>query len=296
MARQYEFLIAGLPDLHLDENKSAFTFKAFMAEIAECVEEPDASVADAMRLPIDNRNLINLLEEKGDFDDNGSLSREELDEFIKSPGTVQNFIPNFSLNIPDRPPKYMQKFMVAHRENRQLFPGLTPYDQLTWLFYEEMAESKNEFIRDWYEFDQNLRNVMAAINIRKGLTHIEAIGTERDRPGVFTIIGRSDVAEALLKSATPDFGLMGGHPWMEKVIALGRGSLTDMEKGLDDIRWEMLSDMTIDKYFDIEMIASVAQKLLIVERWMRLDPVAGREKLDKLVEEMMGSFVMPAGF
>jgi hypothetical protein len=281
MARQYEFLVAGLPDLLLDDNKNVLTFKAFMGEVAECMEEPDVGVVDAMRLPIDNRNLISVIESKGDFDDRGSLSRELLEDAVK---TTENV------------PKYMRKFLEAHKEGKQLFPGLTPIDQLATLFYEEMAKSKNVFLKDWYDFDLNLRNVVSGINIRKGLTHIEAIGTERDRPGVFTVIGRGDVADAVLKSAAPDFGLTGDYPWVEKLVSLCRGSLTDMEKGIDDIRWETLNELTVFSYFDVEMIAAFSQKLFIVERWLKLEPAAGRVRLDKLVEEMMGSFVMPAGF
>jgi hypothetical protein len=169
-------------------------------------------------------------------------------------------------------------------------------DQLTWLFYDEMAKSKNKFVREWYEFDLNLRNVFTGLNIRKRLGHVEALATDREKPGAFTIIGRGDVAEAVLKSSAPDFGLAQEYPWVERVIALSRGGLTDMEKGLDDLAWEMLNELTVYSYFHIETIGAFVLKLLIVDRWMKLSPAAGKARLDKLVEELMGSFKMPEGF
>jgi hypothetical protein len=281
MTQYYEYLVAGMPDIQPDGGRSAGLFKAFMSDVDIIVEPPDSDVVAAMRLPIDNRNLINVLEGKDGFDDRGNYSREVLEEATKTLSGV---------------PEYMEAFLVTHRENRLPFPGLTAIDQLTWLFYEEMASSENEFLREWYDFDVSLRNVIAGINLRKGLTHIEAIATERDHPPLLTIVGRATAAEAVLKSTAPDFGLSGEYPWVEKVLALAAGGLTAMEKGLDDLRWETLNELTAYSLFDIEVVAAFTQKIIIVERWMKLEPEEGRARLDKLVKEMMGSFVMPAGF
>jgi len=311
-----------MPELLMDDGKSPITFKTFMAEVAEVATPEDMQVIDRMRLPIDNRNLICLLESEGEFDDRGSLTREDLEDAIKYPDQLPDAIPLFGLDPEVKPPKYMRAYIKAHKESHQLFPGLTPIDQLTWLFYDEMidvdndkdeelfnadpsdrgfmyrSDSKCDFLREWYEFDRNLRNVVAGINIKKNLPHIEAIGTERDRPGVFTIVGDNELAEAVLKSPANDFGMAGRYPWIEKVLALSKSTLTEMEKGLDDIRWEMLNELSMFNAatHDVEAIAAVAQKVLIVERWLKLEPKVGRERMDKLVEEMMGSFVMPAGF
>jgi hypothetical protein len=223
-----------------------------------------------------------MLESKeAEFDTRGSFSQTELLNAVKAPETL---------------PLYMQQFLEAHRENRQLFPGLTLLDQLTWLFYDEMTQSRNHFLKTWFEFDLDLRNVVVGLNVRKNFGHIEVLATERDRPGVFTVIGRNDVAEAVLRSAAPDFGLNTAHPWVEKVAALNRSGLTEMEKGLDDIRWAKLTELTEFTLFQTETIAAFVLKLMIVERWMKLEPVTGRAKLDRLVEELRGSFVMPAGF
>jgi hypothetical protein len=191
----------------------------------------------------------------------------------------------------------MQTFLAAHKENRQLFPGLTPLDQLSWLFFEEMAESKNAFVREWFEFEISLRNLLVGINVRKGLGHIDTLATDRDRPIALTVVGRGEFAEAVLRSSSPDFGLSGSYPWVDRVLALSRGPLADMERGIDDLRWDTLNDMTMfTPFFHIETVAAFVQKLLIVERWVKLEPAAGKVRLDKLIGELMESFVMPEGF
>jgi hypothetical protein len=280
MARNYYYLIAGLPELLKDESKNAPSFRVVADEIRQEVAPSDFGFVRAMTLPIDNRNLVNILTRNGEeFDVRGNFSREEL-----AKGSVDL-------------PEYMQVFFAAHKENRQLFPGLTPLDQLTWLFYEEMAESKNAFAREWFDFEISLRNLIVGMNVRKGLGHIEALATERDRPLALTLVGRGEVAEAVLRSTAPDFGLSGAYPWVDRVIALGRGGLTDMERGIDDLRWDTLNDMMMFiPFFHAETVAAFVLKLLIVERWMKLEPAAGKARLDKLIGELMGSFVMPEGF
>jgi hypothetical protein len=265
----------------MEESKSAPAFRSFMDDLRWLLTPEDYGLVSAMALPIDNQNLVNVLESKGGFDPRGNYPLEEL---------------RTALKWADGLPKYMQAFLDAYKSNQLPFPGLTLIDQLSWFFYEEMAASKNAFLRGWFEFDIGLRNVAIGVNIRKGLGHIEALATERDRPAALTVVGRGDVAEAVLKSAAPDFGLSAAHSWVDKVSALSRGGLTDMEKGLDGIRWEVLSGLTTFTAFQAETVAAFVGKLMIVERWMKLEPSAGGEKLNKLVEELMESFVMPEGF
>lgn len=281
MAQQYEFLVGGMPELLLDDSKGLLPFKTFMGEVEIMVESPDIDIVTAMRLPIDNRNLVRVLENKEEFEENGNFSRVDL----------ENAVRNMS-DIPD----YMQVFLLAYKENRLPFPGLTAVDQLSLLFYYEMSDSENEFLRQWYDFDISLRNVLVGINMRKNLSHIEAIATERDRPSALTLVGRGIAAEAVLKSTSPDFGLSSEFPWVERVLSLSGQSLTEMEKGLDNLRWDILNELTAFSYFEIEAVAAFTQKLLIAERWLKLEPEAGKARLDKLIEEMMSSFEMPEGF
>ncbi len=282
MVSNYYYFVSGLPDILVDESKNVPHFQDFMVEAQEQLASDDLKIINTLRLPIDNRNLIDIIESNSrPFDPRGNYSKEELTAALR-----------FSEGLPE----YMQTFLEAHRENRQLFPGLVAADQLSWLFYEEVTEHENEFVREWFSFELNLRNVMAAVNCRKNLEHVDALGTDRDRPVNFTVVGRNDVAEAVLRSTAPDFGLSGSMSWVEKAIALSRGNLTEMEKGLDDIRWDMLNELTVFTYFQVETVAAFALKLLIVERWMKLDAITGRAKLDRLVEELKNSYEVPAGF
>lgn len=284
MARNYYYLVSGLPDLLLEDSKNVPPFRTVVDEIREELHPDDRELAVSMLYPVDNKNLVAALENGADaeFDDCGCFSRDELTAAIRAGGGDL--------------PSYMQTYLAAHKENRQLFPGLSALDQLTWLYYDEMAESQSEFLRNWCEFDINLRNVLVGVNLRKELGHVEALANDRDRPAALTVVGRGEAAEAVLRSTAPDFGLGSSFGWIERVNALSRGSLVEFEKGLDELRWGVIEDMTPLNYFSAESVAGFVVKLLIVYRWMKLDPAEGKAKLDKLVSELMGSFVMPEGF
>ena len=103
------------------------------------------------------------------------------------------------------------------------------------------------------------------------------------------MIGRNDVAEQILRSSARISTLI-DTSWTERVLAFSRGTLLDFEKGLDSIRWETLSDLTAFSYFGIEKVLAFAIKLAMVERWKALDPETGRERLEKLTEELRAGF------
>jgi hypothetical protein len=138
--------------------------------------------------------------------------------------------------------------------------------------------------------------VIAGINYRKQLNHVEMLGNDRDKPLNAIVIGRNEVAEAVLRSNAPDFGLGGSIPWLDQVLAASKGSLVDFEKAIDTLRWNMLNDLTCFSYFSIETILAFMIKIVMVERWKSLDPEVGKERLDLLVKELCSGYAVPKGF
>ena len=282
MTSNYYYLVAGLPELLLDEGKQPLSSGDFLQDAAEQLDAADLRILNLLRLPYDNKNLLSLLlKSEQPFDPRGSISEEALTAGLK---------------FPDELPEYMQQFIEAFRENRSPAPGLVPDDQLAWFFYDAMLQQENEFIREWFTFDLQLRNAAAGINCRKEFAHLEALATERDKPVSSVIVGRDEVAEALLRSNAPDFGLSAIVPWADRIFSLSRGSFPEFEKGIDSLRWEVLDEMTVDAYFRAETVMAFFIKLTIVERWLTLEPAAGREWFDRLLEELKASYSVPADF
>jgi len=270
MTRSYYYLVAGLPDLLLDEGKSFPPFADSADEIASHMEQSDADLITFIRHPFDNHNLARLLGGGSEpFDPRGNFSEEELTAEAKT---------------PDRLAAYMVKFLEDHHEGRESYPGFGIQDQLTWLFLEEAFESPNDFIREWYAFDSSLRNVLTALNLREQQSGGTGADARRELERV--VVGGSEVTEQLLKAGGADIALSGVAPWVERLLSADRQDLVGFEKTIDELRWRMLDELTIFTGFQVETVLAFFQKLLLVERWMAIDPVEGKQWFERLVEEM----------
>ncbi|MFP4418386.1 MAG: DUF2764 family protein [Chitinivibrionales bacterium] len=279
MARNYYYLVSGLPDLILDGTKKPLGLVEFVDEVSEQLHPDDAQLFRYIRYPIDNRNLVALLKKDTEsFDERGNFSREELEQEIRS---------------PDRMPQYMTVFMEAHNEGKELFPGLTQLDQLSWLFYDWVLGVNNEFVREWFSFERDLRNVVAGLNCRK----MRDTGVEEDSCDLSTaIVTRNTAAQSILKSNAPDFSLSSQLPWIERVIAMSEVGLVDFEKSLDQLRWDELNEFTTFTGFRMETILAFSIKVEMVERWQQLDSDVGKEKVERLIKELKAGFQMSKEF
>lgn len=274
MPRNYYYLVAGLPDIVLDGAKKGSTLLSFLDETLEQIAPDDAALIATLRLPYDNTNVITLLEKKEKpFDPRGRFSQEELEQEIK---------------MAEQAPGYMQIFLEAYREGKLPYPSLSLEDQLSWLFYEEVTTSSNDFLREWFTFDQDLRNVLAGLNCKKYSENNEH--NELPLSRATAIIGTGDVAEMVRKSTAPDFSLGAQYSWVEKVMSFDQTSLVAFEKNIDQLRWDMLDELTTFAYFQVETLCAFYIKLGIVERWLDLDPAFGKEKLNTLLKELEASY------
>ena len=279
MARNYYYLAAGLPDLLIEGNKAAPSMVEGIEELAAQMHPDDAESARLLQAPFDNDNLLAVLEKRDAFDERGRYERGFLEDEVRAPQSL---------------PDYMHVFIEAHRSGNALFPGLSQRDQLNRLFYDALAGHPSEFIRQWFAFDRDLRNVLAALNCRK---MGDGGGDDNDVYALRrVIIGGNEVADTLLRSNAPDFSLGQALPWMERVLSVRDREPVDREKAIDQLRWDMLDELTMFSYFGVETLLAFVIKLGIVERWTRLEPEAGRERLRQLTEGLVSGVSISEAF
>ena len=285
MARSYYYIIAGLPDFGLDDKAPLPDFHHFADEITPLLAEEDAAFLYLLRLHYDNKNLASLLhKEDGGFAEGGNFSMVDLAK---------------GLHEPDELPPYMKTVIEAWRHDLPIYPTLSWEDQISWLFHDYVKESSNPFLRDWFDFDLKLRNLLTALKCRSRSIPVEHRLTERlERECSYAIIGRDDIAELILESTAPDFDVTPHFPYMEALLSLhgaaGAG-IEESEKEVDRIRWRWLSDRTRFNYFDIERVLSVCIKLGIANRWKRLTPESGQKRLEEMLGMIEGACSFDAG-
>ncbi|MBO8467992.1 MAG: DUF2764 family protein [Bacteroidetes bacterium] len=141
-------------------------------------------------------------------------------------------------------------------------------ENLTEDFYRQALASRNRFVRDYFRFDLNVRNAKVRyLN--------EALG--RDPKKDVIVLTEDDSRDEFEEVSKLDAVLHGKD-------------ILERERGIDDLMWDKIDEMTTYDYFDIEAILGFLAKLHIVERWYILDEKTGREMFRKLVDEVRGTF------
>ena len=149
-------------------------------------------------------------------------------------------------------------------------------DQIGPDFYKEALSHRNGFIREFFLFDLNARNQKVRyLNQALGRTPEKDILSLRD----------PEAEETGLEPEEPEFKEAGRL----QVILEGRDILS-RERGIDDLYWEKIDEITVFDYLNFDKILGMTVKMMIIRRWLILDEATGREMFKKLVDEVRGTF------
>ena len=198
MARIYYCLVAGLPEIFIDQNKLSFSQLDFKEELKELFHTDDYKLVELFFLPIDNNNLLNLVE-KSDvpFIEGGKYLQAELEDEIKDPANLES---------------YIISFINAHKEEMPFTKGMSWENQLTTLYYKYVLNTENKFIKKWFIYDFQLNNIITALNCRKFKMPMEK-----------ELIEDNNIVEQLVKNTSKDFGLSSEIPIIEKLVVWFEG-------------------------------------------------------------------------
>ena len=127
-------------------------------------------------------------------------------------------------------------------------------------FYSKAAESKNRFIREYFDFDGRLRNLKVQYLAKR-------LGKEGDRYLV-------ELPEADFEEESQIRAILDDADFVER------------EQKMDELKWEKASDIARMDYFNMNAILAFLVKAKTVQRWAELDPAKGQEMFKKLVEEI----------
>lgn len=279
MAREYHCLVAGLPDMVFDDQKGILKLAEFKKMLEEELHPDDYLLVELIFLPYDNRNLLSFLKlKKQKVDELGNYHVDRYEDLI---------LYNFTYGFNEKPIReYLITFLKAFREGSPLFENISWENQLISLYYDSVLTCKNDFLRDWFEFDLNIKNVLTAITCRKMKYNPE---TE--------IIGDNLISRQLKNNTSKDFGLQADFPLIENILQISSESnLLERERKLDLLRWDYLDEHTFFHYFTIEKILSYLIKLTILHRWMKLNPEMGKEMFNRMVSDIEKSYEFPEEF
>ena len=98
---KYYYLVAGLPELTLEDSKLSYTVADFKTEIYPGLSSSDQKLIDLFYLKFDNANVLKLLKDKDAVIDlRGNFSAAELSTSLLSKKAVKSALKNFLLTYP----------------------------------------------------------------------------------------------------------------------------------------------------------------------------------------------------
>lgn len=196
----YYYLISGLPEVKLSDSKAKYDINEITQSILSGLSGKDAKLFNYFIYQNDNKNLANAIAvSKGLFSpynihlEPSNFSKEEIQKYS-----------NLS-NLPN----YMAKFLEDNK-NTEWENIRHIENSLLNLYYEEMINTGNGFIREYALFMRNLKNILAALNGRALGFSGDAIAKE--------LIGDYPLLSVLTKSPAADFGLGKEVPYINNII------------------------------------------------------------------------------
>lgn len=274
---KYYCLVAGLPDISLDDGKLTYTVANFKSDIYPELSVSDRKLIDLFLLKYDNLNLLKLLRDKEAIvDPRGNYSTDELIAFIASVKEGETPVC----------PSYIPLFISDYLQKVSTDEYFVPEDCLANYYYAYAMECHNAFISSWFEFNLNINNVLTALTARKYKFDVAS-----------NIIGRTDVSNAIRTSNARDFGLTGTLEYLEQLMRISETEeLVEREKKIDILKWNWMEDAIFFDYFTIERIFVFLLKLEMIERWISLDKEKGNEIFRNIIESLKNEVQIPAEF
>lgn len=266
----YYCLIAGLPDIQLEDTKNVPTMEELKIELEELLSAEDLQLLQLLYSKYDNSNLLRYLNNKDTLlNPLGNRNADEWKELINLMEEYEN--PKDARLLP-----YIQGFYAQFKDENFNFEGVSHEDYLSGLYYEYAMQNKNDFLQKWFEFNLNINNILTAISCRK----------YNFNPQEF-IIGTNEIAQILRKSNARDFGLAGIFDELDAIIHIAEeDNLLEREKKIDLLKWNWLEENSFFNYFSIEKVLSFVLKCELINRWKPLTKESGTEVFRNLLDEL----------
>ena len=276
---KYYYLVAGLPELTLEDSKLSYTVADFKTEIYPGLSSSDQKLIDLFYLKFDNANVLKLLKDKDAVIDlRGNFSAAELNEYIatiKEGGEVS----------AKEFPSYLSVF-ISDYFNTPAESAVLHEDHLAALYYEYAMKCGNKFASYWFEFNLTINNILIAFSARKYKWDVAQ-----------NVVGNTEVCEALRTSGARDFGLSGEVDCLEQLMKISEiTELVEREKKLDSLRWNWMEEATFFDYFTVERIFAFLLQLEMIERWIALDKEKGNQLFRSIIDALKDEVQIPAEF
>lgn len=275
----YYCMIAGLPDIDLQDTKPGLTIEDMREQCDEVLTKPDRKLLFYFFLRFDCINLVRLLKDpEASIDQWGNFSLDQLRDLITSATEL-----NFNVH---RYPAFMSVFAREYAFNKDK-AGYFPEDEMAFQFLDYAIKTcPNRMMRRWYKLNLDITNILTAMLARSQGWSI----------GDF-IKGEGEVQDMIRENKTKDFNLGLEYDYIPQLMKIvDEQDPVRKEKMIDAFKWVWLDERTFFEPFSMEAVFAYLCKLQMQQRWAKLDPERGKETFQKIIDDLRGEAKVPEEF
>ena len=275
----YYCMMAGLPDIRMTDRRPAVSIGALKEECAENLTEADSRLLFFFFLRWDCQNIVRLLKNpEAELELLGNFSPDQYQDMIVSAREL-------TFNV-HRYPAFMSIFIREYNYNKEK-EGFFAEDTMLYEYYQYcLRECRNKMMKDWYNLNLNVANILTAMIARKNGWNV----------GGF-IQGDNEVTEMIRTNNTKDFDLGFELDYMKELMPIvDEPDPVQKEKRIDAFKWVWLDDQIFFNPFSIEAVFAYFCKLDMLHRWEQLDPEHGKETFERIIDELRGEARVPQEF
>lgn len=276
---KYYYLVAGLPELSLEDGKLSYTVADFKTEFYPFLSVEDRKLLDLFYLKFDNANVLKLLKDRDAvIVQCGVYSVEELLDYISSLKEGNEVSERL---FPSYLSTFITDYFASSGEEELLLEN-----RLTALYYAYAVKCRNQFVSSWFAFNQVINNVLVALTARKYKWDVASL-----------IVGDSEICDSLRTSNARDFGLGSDVDCLDQLVKISETEeLLEREKKIDQLRWNWMEEATFFNYFTVERLFVFLLQLEMIERWISLDKEKGNQMFRKIIANLKDEVQIPAEF
>ncbi|WP_300377791.1 DUF2764 family protein [Brachyspira sp.] len=268
----YYYLISGLPEVKLSDSKAKYDINEITQSILSGLNAKDSKFFKYLIYQNDNKNLVSAIaKQKGLFTpyiehiEPSAFSKEEMQKY----STISNL------------PLYMSKFLEDNK-NVEWENSRHIENTLLNLYYEEMIQNGNSFIKNYALFMRDMKNVLAALNGR-------ALGFSSDEISK-ELIGDYSLISALTKSTASDFGVGREIPYINTIVETFNSSDKADPYNMENIECSLVKDflekLTSIKSFTTDNVFSYYINLTYAISINGRNEEEGKKHLETLIDSL----------
>lgn len=141
---------------------------------------------------------------------------------------------------------------------------------------EALEQSELRFLREWALFERTLRNLLAALQVRR-----------HELPAQEALRGDDWLTGQLRRNTARDFGIGREFAHTEQVLQIhAMPRLFEREQALDQLRWDFIDELNTFSYFDIDQLLGFVIKLHLLKRYEPLRADTGGMTLSQWLQRL----------